>query len=565
VALAGCLLLLGCAGIPDSSAPRVIEAIPSTGVADEPDVRFQPRPPQPGQTPQQIVEGFLEAESSPELQHAVARQFLAPAASGIWRDDAGTAVLAPSPTLVPSKSGAEVTLQGTQVGSVDPDGSYATVAAGRQTYGYRIQLERVNGEWRIANPPAGLVLTESSFRQVYRRRLNVYFLARNESRVVPDPRWFSAPREALPNLLLKALLDGPSTGLSDAVKTELAGAHLASNVVPESDRVRVFLTGLADRGAIAQAAGSAQIVWTLSQLSAAPAVEIDADVHPLIPRGVGQVQTIQDWRSYDPDALPLHTPGYFIRNGAVWTTDGEPAPGPAGSAGYGAQSVAVSSDLSRLAVVRRSAGGVALYLGSSRQELRPRLSGASLTPPSWDPMSGAVWTVRDGTDIIQVPARGMPFQVAARDLDRAQPISQLRLSRDGSRVALLAGSAGNQVLYVGAISAAGSAVTELRSIVPELTDVRDVSWTSADELMVLSGSPDKTATIYTVGVDGSLSQAITSYGLPTPPTAVAAAPGQAMLAVAAGHIWRLGDPRSAWMAVPPQPSGLADSAPAYPD
>jgi WD40 repeat protein len=180
-------------------------------------------------------------------------------------------------------------------------------------------------------------------------------------------------------------------------------------------------------------------------------------------------------------------------------------------------------------------------------------------------MSGAVWTVRDGTDIIQVPARGMPFQVAARDLDRAQPISQLRLSRDGSRVALLAGSAGNQVLYVGAISAAGSAVTELRSIVPELTDVRDVSWTSADELMVLSGSADKTATIYTVGVDGSLSQAITSYGLPTPPTAVAAAPRQAMLAVAAGHIWRLGDAGSAWMAVPPQPSGLADSAPAYPD
>jgi hypothetical protein len=510
------------------------------------------------------VQAFLDALGSAEHQHGVARQFLTAAAAAKWRDDAGATLLSHAPTVEQENGGAEVSIGGTQVGSLDPRGSYTSVAPGAPQYRYRLQFAQVDGQWRITNPAPGVILTASGLNQVY-RRLNVYFLARNQTRVVPDPRWFSASRDALPNLLIKALLGGPSTSLADAVTTKLGdGVLLASNVLPESDRLRVYLSGLTDRGAVAQAGASAQIVWTLSQLGDAPAVEVYDDGQPLALEGEGAVQRIQDWRSYDPDSLPLDTSGYFIRRGEVWTTDGAPAPGPAGRGDYQAVSVGVSTDLSRMAVVGRVRNGVALYIGPARGMLTRRLTASTLTAPTWDPATGRVWTVRNGTEIVQVPPSGGPVQVMASGLDRQQAIGGIRLARDGSRAALLVGSPSARVLHLGAVNSSGSAVTDLRSIAPRLANVIDVTWASADSLVVLTAKAAGETSMYSVGVDGSWSDAVTIAGLPASPTAVAAAPGHAALAIAEGGIWRMRDSHEGWTAVLPRHDGAAESAPAYP-
>jgi hypothetical protein len=562
-AAATLLVLAGCAGVPESSAPRIVEAIPRTGTSEDPDVRVQPRLPQPGQSPKEVVEAFLDSAGSFEHQHRAARQFLTGAAAARWRDDAGAVVLSRPPYLNGDRSGATVAIRADQVGMVDPTGAYTSYPSGELTYSHRLQLIQVDGQWRITNPPPGVIMTASTFNQAY-RRLNVYFLNRDESRVVPDPRWFLASPDALPNLLLKALLDGPSTSLADAVKTELGnGVSLASNVVPETDLVRVFLTGLANHNARAQASAMAQIVWTLNQLHGT-AVEIYDDGQLFAPRGVGGVQRINDWRSYDPDNLPLSTPCYFVRRGAIWTTDGKATPGPAGQGEYEALSVGVSPAHNRLAVVGRVPHGVVLYVGPARGRLNRRLTASSLTEPTWDAATGGTWTVRNGAEITYVPASGPPVQVDAPDLDRTQRIWKLRLSRDGSRVALLAGSAGARTLYVGAVSSSGSSVTGLRSIVPGLTNVVDATWASADSLVVLTTNGAGDATMYTTGVDGSWSEAITTAGLPGPPTEVAAAPGQATLAVAEGGVWRLRDPHEGWTGVFLRGTGPPDAAPAYP-
>jgi hypothetical protein len=556
-------VLVGCAGVPESSAPRIVEAVPRTGVSEQADVRLQPRSPQPGQTPEEVVRAFVDAASSPERQHAVARQFLTPAAAERWRDDVSTTVLAKIPYFTPGESGSELTIRGEQVGIVDDTGAYTSYPPAGLSYSYQVTLAQVDGEWRITNPPPGVIMTASSFKQTY-TRLNVYFLARAESRVIPDPRWLSASRDALPNLLLKALLDGPSPSLSDAVRTELGdGVTLASNVVPEADRVRVLLSGLADHGSAAQAPASAQIVWTLNQLGA-PGVEIYDDGQLLTPDGVDAVQRLGDWRSYDPDSLPLSTPGYFVRQGAVWTTDGKPTSGPAGRDGYRAVSVGVSRDLGRLAVVGRMPHGVALYVGPARGQLTRRLTADSFTPPTWDP-TGAAWTVRNGRDIIQVPARGMPVRVEAQDLDPVERIGKLSLSRDGSRVAILVGAVGAQVLYVGAVGSSGSSLSAVRQIVPGLANVVDVAWAAADSLVVLTRNGASDATLWLVAVDGSSAEPMTTSGLPGPPAAVAAAPGQPTLAVAENGVWRLRDPQEGWTVVPPRGGLAADAAPAYPD
>ena len=154
--------------------------------------------------------------------------------------------------------------------------------------------------------------------------------------------------------------------------------------------------------------------------------------------------------------------------------------------------------------------------------------------------------------------------VITEDLDQIGPVSVLRLSRDGARAALVAGPAGNRKLYVGAVNRNGGAsLSQLTAIAPDLRNVVDVGWSTADQLIVLTRSGTSDAALHSVTVDGSTAETVTTSGLPGPPSTLAAAPKMPMLAVAENGIWRLRDPQDAWTSVQRE-GNLADSAPAYP-
>ncbi|HVQ92874.1 MAG TPA: LpqB family beta-propeller domain-containing protein [Mycobacteriales bacterium] len=552
--------LAACAGVPTSSTPRVVESVPRGGIRDEPDVRYQITP-QAGESPADVVRDFLAAAGSPESQHFVARQYLTPQAARNWQDAVGAVVLARQPYTEERNSGREITIRADQVGRVDDAGSYFPVS---QSYTYRFELQQVGGEWRINNPPSGVVVPVADFQTAY-RRLNVYFLNQAENRVVPDPRWFSAPQASLPNLLLHALLQGPSASLQTAVRTDLNGISLASNVVrdadlqPDSDRVRVYLAGMDRLGPRMQAAASAQIIWTLNQLPL-PGVQLFNEGQPLKLPGLADVQHIADWGGYDPDSLPPAASGYFVRNGAIWSTDGHALPG---LGGYHARSVGVSTDLTALALVAPASGGMALYVGSMRGPLTMRLSAANLSAPSWGDQD-TVWVVRNGTEILQVGRQGTASSVITEDLDQIGAVRVLRLSRDGARAALVAGPTGNRKLYVGAVNRkGGAALSQLTAIAPDLHNVVDVAWSTADQLVVLTRSGTSDAALHSVTVDGSTAAMVTTSGLPGPPSTLAAAPKMPMLAVAENGVWRLRDPQDAWTSVERE-GNLLDSAPSYP-
>jgi hypothetical protein len=551
----------GCVGVPDSSTPRVVESVPREGFTDAPDLRFGAISPRPGESATSVVLDFLAAASSPEQRHRIARQFLTPQAATSWNDDAGAIVVSRQPYLDEGTDGTDVTIRVDQVGKVDAVGAYQPQV---RAYRWRFELQRLSGEWRIDNPPPGVIVSAADFQEAY-RRLNVYFLDPTDSHVVPDPRWFSAPDEALPNLLLRALLDGPSDSLRDAVRTELGtGISLTRNVVPDVDRVRVYLSGLDNLSTPMQASASAQIVWTLNQLGV-PGVQLFDDAQQVRLPGVEAVQHIGDWGDYDAGDLPLTASGYFVRGGGVWTTDGRPLPGPAGSGTYNAERVGVSHDLSRIAVVGRASRNAALYVGGPQGQLARRLVASSLTTPTWGAAVDEVWTVRNGNEIVEVPLRGSPAPVTAPDLERVGRISVFHLSPDGVRVALVAGPRGAGKLYVGTVTRADTVtVDRLTAVAPDLRNVVDVAWSATDMLTVLTRSGASDATLWSVTVDGSGTDTVVTTGLPGPPSAVAAATGMPTLAVAEGGIWRLRDPHGSWSSV--QRSGSqSDSAPVYPD
>ena len=85
---------------------------------------------------------------------------------------------------------------------LDQDGSYVP---GEAAFHHNFSLKKVNGEWRIDNPPQGLVLESTTFDSAY-RAYKVYFLNSTRTKVVPDIRWYAVALESLPTLLVLSLI-----------------------------------------------------------------------------------------------------------------------------------------------------------------------------------------------------------------------------------------------------------------------------------------------------------------------------------------------------------------------
>jgi hypothetical protein len=558
-----CLLAAGCANIPSSSRPQVIsETLPAAEPPADRDLRYDAIVPQPGELPKDIVRDFLRVSGSYERDHARARAYLTESGRKGWDDDSRVTVLDDSPYLDVRDGGATVLLDAQQQGRIERDGSYVP---GRARYPHKFQLKKVDGNWRIENPPPGVLIEATPFEAAF-RAYNVYFLDSTRTRVVPDVRWYAAARDALPSVLVTAIEKGPSAWLDGAVESDLEEATLQINVEQESDRVKVYLSGLGDGADTLSSAGFAQLVWTLNQLGVG-GVEIYIDGRLVGPREAPRrtLQQLSDWRGFGPDGLSASTPGYFVKDGAVWTTEDAPLAGLAGRSPYGAVAVALSTNGSSLAVVRRAPGGGRVLVVGSAGRLRPMVTGSTLTAPTWASAAGEVWTVQDGRNVVLVPTGGRATRVIAA-LERTGSVRALRLSRDGSRVAVVVGPRGRERMYVGVVIRDNNGsvrIERLRELDVGEVPVSDVSWSDALTLVALVRVGQQDSALRTVGIDGlGGSRLVSTAGLPGPPAAVAAAPSLPLLTVAAGSLWRTPATDESWTRLSLREG--TDSAPAYP-
>ncbi|SDL59179.1 Sporulation and spore germination [Geodermatophilus siccatus] len=542
VVLATVLLALlgGCSTVPTSSAPVQITQAPPR--ADTP-VGIEPLSPEPDATPEEIVRGFLDAAASTVRGHPVAREHLAPEPQGSWSDDAGITLLGPDYATVTTDAGT-VVVTGELVGTIDQRGGFTV--GGQEVYSREFRLERVDGEWRISDPPDGLLMLEPDFERLYERR-DLYFLDPTGQRVVPDPRYLITG-EAQPTVLVERLLEGPSAVLAAGVVNELQGAALGSTVTVSAQAVTVDLSGVADAPPTRLAGISAQLVWTLGQLSSVRSVEVLVDGDPLRLDGVPVMQTVDTWATLDPKTAPVDAVGHFLVDGAVWTATDvpAPAPGPAGTGAYGLSSAAVATDprtgeLTQMVGVTQRDGQAVLLTGSYGRDLTPVLPSGSLTVPTVAPARQEFWLVRDGSTVVRVTAGGPPQAVNAVTLPGLGRATALQLSPDGVRAAVVVEGGQRQSLYVGTVvrSADGPvALRDWREVAPALGQVVDVAWRTSGSLLVLAGDAGEDRSLpYTVGVDGWDLSPVPTAGLPSQATEVAAAPGRPPLVSAGGTIW----------------------------
>jgi hypothetical protein len=540
--LALLLVLSACSTVPTSSPTVQITQAPSRPVEE---VGIEPVSPAPGATPEEIVRSFIDAAASARAGHPVAREHLTPEAAGTWSDETGITVISPDYATVTTETGA-VEVTAPIVGTIDE--RFVFAVGGPGTFTHQFTLDEVNDEWRISDPPDGLIILEPDFERLYDERA-AYFLDVTGQRMVPDPRYLITG-EAQPTALVQRLLDGPSAALAPGVRNPLSGVQLRNAVTVTGGTAVVDLTALATDPEPLLAQICAQLVWTLTPpQSRITSVEVRVDGEVLALPDVPLAQTADDWASFNPDAVPVDAVGHYLTGGALHTvTTGAPTPGPAGAGAYALSSAAVSAEprtgkLTTLAGVRVNAGSSTLLTGPYDGDLTVALTAGSITAPTVAATRSEFWVVRDGTSVVRVPAGAAPQAVSATTLPGLGVAKVLRLSPDGVRAALVIDGPGGPALYVTTVvrSEDGSVgLRDLRPIAPTLSRVADVAWRDSGVLLVLAETGVGDGNVpYAVGVDGWGLNALPTAGLPSQPTSIAAAPTRQPLVSSGGTIWQL--------------------------
>ena len=563
-----CLILAaGCANVPLESQPVVVsgQRPGQAAGADAPD-------PPPGADPLDLVRGFVGAAVQPLQNYAAARAYLDDDDRANWKPSPGLTIIQNTfgtvydPTPTPDPNTMTVNVRGIMVGQLGPDSAFVPRY---ESFMQAVKVHRrADGQWRIQNAPPDLRVTEDNFAANF-TKVEVNFQAFNTDAFVPDPRYVVAkPQAGLPSRVMNLLLDGPSAALRGAVKNPLrdSGEAVAvdTNIKSLDDGTLVVpLTGLT--GVVDQVRNmiAAQIVLSL-QYVASTRIRILADGAPLL-------QGQQDFRAselpqYGASLSPNSAlPGLMTVDGRVRSLgDGALVPGPAGNGSIKVLSAAQSVDGKRLAVVEQAGSGVRLRIGDLGHDLTPSIIGSTMSRPTWRPGSGGgeLWTVLDHNSIARLVIAGdgkwTPLQVNSADLTALGAVTELRFSRDGSRVAAVVDGS----LVVASVVASGDSVAlrEPRRLQEhDLKEVVDVDWLSQDRLVVSTLSTSQP--VVRVEVDGQRMDPYNSSNLTPTVHGVTAAPSRPIVVADDFGLWTASELGEVWR---PQLHSAPKADPFYP-
>jgi Lipoprotein LpqB beta-propeller domain/Sporulation and spore germination len=568
----------GCAGMPSNGPTDQFSAGPQSSAPDDNLVGVVPSGPQPGENPSQIVQGFLTASASYPTYN-VAQEYLVSSAVKAWNP--GFAVTVFSTLTVPSwvaapKTGrnaspqASVDVSGPVQASFNGSGQYLSAQSQDQSQGpWNFDLVKVDGQWRITNPPSYRMLPSSAFPLFYKAQ-DLYFFDSPDQVLVPDSVFvpLGATVTQLLSNLVAALTEGPKTPwLTGATDTELPpGTGVQQPVTTDGSSVTVNLVGDVAKASTRQLElFTAQLVWTLTgppdTPSAIQSVVLDLNGQPWAPRSAacpggripGPQQTQADYQCFDPyPSSP--TSFYYIDQGQSWARCGSEALAQQGLIGTvvpvvghtgvfssqrcepgenvheaypgqpsaqpqslpSASQAAVSPDGKYLAIVSAAKGN--LYIeampgqAASFRDM-PRLTGGGITSLSWD-RNDDLWVTQNG-DVVMLQATGNGEVPVGFD----GSVTDLNVAPDGVRIAFIGQIAGapSPGVYLAAIGGGSQAPGQLgsagprpairtfASLGPNLGHPASLAWYDADDLIVLNDATSGN-TLWEVPVDGQQAQ-----------------------------------------------------------
>jgi hypothetical protein len=526
------LLAAGCVNVP-SMGP--IEKVEGQQPGCQNCVNVEVAPPAVGAEPKEIVEGYLRATTNYQPNYSIARQFLTRMAAEKWSPEHGALIYQGSLTAVRDT----VTLNGQLVGQLQGDRTYI---ARNQKLKYDFGLIKENGEWRIDNPPPGLMVRKYSFDSFY-QSYDLYFVG-NGSSLVPDPIYLPALSNPanVASALMKALLSGPSLWLKPAVASAIppntslnvdsvtitdgiAEVPLSESVIDLPDRQRSLL--------------AAQIVYTLKQVSGVKGVLIKVNQQPYrVPEADPSSLVISvDAISPSMDPIPFVTGDqlYVVQKGAVAMVNTaadspkiDPLNKPLSREALAVNALAVSVTNTDFAVTspdRRTIRHVPVATGVPTTL---PLSGASeLLRPQFT-RYGEIWDIgrQGGRQQIWmfITDKGGYKRVPIDSPvvgDKNLPVTAFKIAPGGTRIAVVRGTSTKSQVWIAKIIRHDKdkvtvdgwrPLNTTQSIGPMISRIRDVAWLDATELLVLGAvDGDNSFAPFRIAQDASQ---ITSYGEP---------------------------------------------------
>lgn len=537
------LLVAGCAQVP-TSGPIVEVDQPVTDTGGTSFVRVLARPPQPGMTPAEIVQGFLDAASGFEDDHAVAKEYLTDPAAQSWNPSVGVRIYGNDTEALTLLSDTVVEMTAAQQGLISDRSQYVQSPPG-STMAVTFDLAEVDGQWRISRAPQGLLLSRAALERSF-REFETYYVAKPGGILAPNPVLFQSSQADITTDLVRALLDGPSRWLAPSVDNAFpAGTTLRSVTVTNGIAAVDFTSAILGADTVARQQLSAQLVWTLRQIAAIRGVTLLVEGQPFDVPGVPSPQPRTAWAEYDPDGLSGDVKYYISRGGRVFGADSAgvvtAVPGAAGNGDPAVRFPLISLDQTAAAATDDAGELLTTQVEpDSRWRQGPLLSSRN---GSYD-RTGLLW----------LPAAGSVRVVnvlGAREVScPLTDVSSVQVSRDGSRAVVISG---DRPYLLRVNRSAGTPALEGPRLLADIP-VRAAAWASATAAALLTRAIDQPAQVATVDLG-----LFTVRYLGGPPQArtLAAAPDRTFLSgTADGRVWAFNG--STWV------PGIVGRSPRYP-
>lgn len=558
-ALAAVALLAGCASIPTSGPVR-------PGITTDPEQQsfeFLAEGPSVGDTPQQIITGFISAlPQGFDTDFQIAREYLTPGASRDW-DPLESLVVFGSGDFVGAwdEDGTAVVYSVPLAATLDAHGRLVEAAVGEETTLDFSVVQDASGEWRIASLADGALIAESTFENLF-REVNLVFASQDASSEVVETRWVAdafAPTRAASELVM-----GPSPWLSDAVLSGFSSAaalEVGTVVVTDGEALVPLVSEAAEETAGA-GLGLAQMERTLTALPTVTDVQMTLGGVP--------VESAADVTLEPPDVPSEEAAAIVGSRLGLWNgSELRVTPDSAGAIpsranglaqSYSGRQTAFLVGGSRLVVTDALSGRLSSLVpsagvGDAPDEPMPLdtlLTGSDLVSPSYDG-HGWLWTAEsEGGGVIALDAEsggGERADLSAEWLT-ARVIEALAVSRDGARLVISSTVAGQPVLEVTGIvrNDAGvpvSLTTPLQVGVSSGVAV-DLAWVDSTTVAALGVSVDEGITpVWIVGV-GGFTEAVSAA---TDTVAMTARSGLTSLTVVTGEAEALARSGTGWTPV----------------
>ena len=436
-------LLVGCTTIPTTGP---IQEVPFS--AEPGGIDIAPQPPADNATPSRLVDGFLQAMAVPEGDYGVAREYLTGAAAEAW-DPAANLTIYEGRVQA---DGQAASIMGARVGSLDGTGRYRPHG---DPYAHDFGLQQVDGQWRIGNPPDGLLLSRYLFERYY-ARLTLYFISRTGSHVVPDPVYVHETR-ATPSAVVEGLMRGPSESLARVVSNAIPqGVGLGPDGATIDARgvVRVDLTGLD----LALSDDSrrrlgAELLWSLTSIPRVTGLAVQRDGMPFAIPGANAAGVLElaTQQGYQVLSRASTTDLFGVREGAPGRIPGVNQFERWSGVELRAADLAVSLDGATVALVDQLRGGVSF--GPLTGDFSPvRVGLTNLRAPQF--ALGSLWVLGDnvgGTPTLATIDRTDRVTLIDVDLPGGARIHDFAVSPTRAQVAIVLDVQGTLTLGMASI------------------------------------------------------------------------------------------------------------------